>query len=306
MSSRARAASIFVVDDQASTAYLARMMLEGAGFVVSEATQSKQAIEKIKASRFDALLLDLHLADMSALELLRQCPLRPPTVLTTGSVAEVSMDEAGSLGVVEVVRKPFTAVALVASINRAISRARHPEPADEASIYLDMPVVAEVRNVAGRIAGDRFVRKAIEDAEQLIDQAGHASKTMQSALWLEHVQALSGIAATMGARALKRAADDALNLKLSEIPARAAEYVDRFKDLLAKTAEQLVAVDNLLSERERACLKLIAQGLETPAIATRLGVTAKTVEYYIQKAGAKLDVRGRAAIVAQAIRRGEI
>lgn len=216
------------------------------------------------------------------------------------------MDEAGSLGVVEVVRKPFTASALVASISRALSRSRRPKPPDEAAIYLDMPVVAEVRNVAGRTVGDRFVRKAIADAEQLIEQADNAGRAMQSALWLEHVQALSGIAATMGARALRRAVDDALNLKLSEIPARAAEHVDRFRDLLAKTAEQLVAVDNLLSERERACLKLIAQGLETPAIATRLGVTAKTVEYYLAKAGAKLEVRGRAAIVAQAIRRGEI
>lgn len=303
----AKPARLLVVDDQASTAYLAKIMLEGAGYAVDEAIESQDAIKRINTSNYDALLLDLHLADMSALELLRHCPLHPPTVLTTGGVAEVPMAEAVALGVVEVVRKPFTAAGLVESIQRALVRVRrHDTAADDASIYLDMPVVAEVRNAAGRAAGERFVRKAIADAEQLIGQIERAAPVMKSALWLEHVQSLSGIASTMGARALKRATDEAMKLTLSEIPGRAGGFVVRFRDVLAKTAEQLMAQDELLSERERACLKLIAQGQSTPAIAHTLGVTPKTVEYYVAKAGAKLEAKGRAAIVAQAMLRGEI
>jgi CheY-like chemotaxis protein len=217
------------------------MMLQNSGFVVSEATESERAIEQIRGANFDALLLDLHLADMSALELLRRCPMRPPTVLTTGSVSEVPMDEARALGVVEVVRKPFSAAGLIASMDRALTQPKRGVPANDAAVYLDMPVVTEFRTVAGRAAGEQFVRKAIHDAERVVDQLSHAAASMNSALWLEHVQTLSGIAATMGAKTLKTTAEEALNLKFADIPSRAAAFDERFRDVLAKTIEQLIA-----------------------------------------------------------------
>ena len=282
------------------------MMLQNSGFVVSEATESERAIEQIRGANFDALLLDLHLADMSALELLRRCPMRPPTVLTTGSVSEVPMDEARALGVVEVVRKPFSAAGLIASMDRALTQPKRGVPANDAAVYLDMPVVTEFRTVAGRAAGEQFVRKAIHDAERVVDQLSHAAASMNSALWLEHVQTLSGIAATMGAKTLKTTAEEALNLKFADIPSRAAAFDERFRDVLAKTIEQLIAPEYLLTERERACIKLVAQGLSYAEVGGRLGVSAKTIEYHIKNAAEKLHVKGRAAVVASALRRGEI
>lgn len=59
-----------------------------------------------------------------------------------------------------------------------------------------------------------------------------------------------------------------------------------------------------LSERETEILKLMAQGMTTPAIAKQLFVAPSTVKTHVQRMYEKLDVTERAAAVAEAMRRG--
>jgi DNA-binding NarL/FixJ family response regulator len=62
--------------------------------------------------------------------------------------------------------------------------------------------------------------------------------------------------------------------------------------------------DDGLSVRERQVLQLIAEGDSTKAIATRLGISAKTVESHRSKLMRKLDIHDTAGLVRYAIRRG--
>ncbi|MFC5063250.1 response regulator [Actinomycetospora atypica] len=59
-----------------------------------------------------------------------------------------------------------------------------------------------------------------------------------------------------------------------------------------------------LSERETEILKLMAEGMTTPAIAKRLFVAPSTVKTHVQRMYEKLEVTERAAAVAEAMRRG--
>jgi two-component system nitrate/nitrite response regulator NarL len=61
-----------------------------------------------------------------------------------------------------------------------------------------------------------------------------------------------------------------------------------------------------LSDRERAVLHLIADGLSAPAIGRRLHLSESTVRTHAQHLYEKLGVSERAAAVAQAMRRGLI
>ena len=61
-----------------------------------------------------------------------------------------------------------------------------------------------------------------------------------------------------------------------------------------------------LSPRERAVLELVAQGLANGQIGRQLYISPKTVEIHLYRACDKLGVHGRAAVVAEAIRRGLI
>jgi two-component system nitrate/nitrite response regulator NarL len=59
-----------------------------------------------------------------------------------------------------------------------------------------------------------------------------------------------------------------------------------------------------LSERETEVLRLTAGGMSGPQIARRLGIGPTTVKTHLQRAYRKLGVTDRAALVAEAMRRG--
>ena len=59
-----------------------------------------------------------------------------------------------------------------------------------------------------------------------------------------------------------------------------------------------------LSTRENQILSMTAEGLSRAAIGTRLNLSEGTVKTYLQRAYEKLGVSGRAAAIAEAMRRG--
>jgi DNA-binding NarL/FixJ family response regulator len=60
----------------------------------------------------------------------------------------------------------------------------------------------------------------------------------------------------------------------------------------------------LLTRRQREVLQLIAEGLSTKEIATRLDLSAKTVETHRAELMERLDIHGVAGLVRYAIRVG--
>lgn len=68
------------------------------------------------------------------------------------------------------------------------------------------------------------------------------------------------------------------------------------------TAEQQDAKKSpMLSDRERQCLKLLAQGLRVQDLANEMGTTAKTVEKQIASARKKLGAATREHAIVIAI-----
>ena len=59
-----------------------------------------------------------------------------------------------------------------------------------------------------------------------------------------------------------------------------------------------------MSERERAVLRLIVEGLRTREIADALGISAKTVETYRARLMLKLGVDNLAGLIRMALRAG--
>jgi DNA-binding CsgD family transcriptional regulator len=58
----------------------------------------------------------------------------------------------------------------------------------------------------------------------------------------------------------------------------------------------------LLRERERECLRLLAEGEGDRAIATRLGIRVRTVRFHVEKAKKRLSAKNRMHCVALALR----
>lgn len=69
-------------------------------------------------------------------------------------------------------------------------------------------------------------------------------------------------------------------------------------------AARMAALPSVLSQRERAVLRLVSQGQANSAIGARLGISETTVKTHLQHAFAKLDARDRAHAVTIARDRG--
>ena len=59
-----------------------------------------------------------------------------------------------------------------------------------------------------------------------------------------------------------------------------------------------------LTARERECLNLVVEGLDTSGIATKLGVSAATVRTHVQSMLTKLGVHSRLEAASYAVRYG--
>jgi DNA-binding NarL/FixJ family response regulator len=70
------------------------------------------------------------------------------------------------------------------------------------------------------------------------------------------------------------------------------------------TSEQSTTPANPLSEREEAVLRSIAEGFSNKQIASKMGISVKTVETYKARALEKLDFRSRVQLVQYAVQQG--
>jgi len=108
---------------------------------------------------------------------------------------------------------------------------------------------------------------------------------------------------------LKRAAADAL-IQAVRTVSSGAVYLDPVLAVkMLGNAEQQAALHSnappkLLSEREAAVMRLIAQGYSNKEIAAQLNVSIKTVETYKTRAMEKLQLDSRVAIVRYAVQQG--
>jgi len=121
-------ALILLVDDEASTSRLVRVMLERAGFGVQAVADGPSALAALAVpdSRVALVLSDIVMPGMDGTELARRVrDLRPglPVILTSGYPAEFVLEHGGSLPDREVIQKPFSARDLVARVRAALARA---------------------------------------------------------------------------------------------------------------------------------------------------------------------------------------
>ena len=121
---RARLAGQLVVEDDVGIRHIARRVLEGAGFVVLEATNGLRALELCRSYELpiDLVLTDVVMPDMGGLELARRLKVeRPDSHILYMSGYMGGVEEAGAVsGAADVLSKPFTPNELVKRVRFAL------------------------------------------------------------------------------------------------------------------------------------------------------------------------------------------
>ena len=119
---------VLIVEDDADIRELIRYNLSQEGFVVEEAADGTQALEKVKRRVPDLLLLDLMLPGMPGLQVCRQMRAERetahlPILIVTAKGTEVDKVLGLEMGADDYVVKPFSPRELVARVKALLRRA---------------------------------------------------------------------------------------------------------------------------------------------------------------------------------------
>ncbi len=112
---------ILVVDDEPGIVDIAKTNLEGHGFIVIEAYDGEEALEKVKEEKPDLVVLDILMPEMDGWDVLERIESDPelsgiPVIMLTARVSDEDVLRGLEAGAVEYMTKPFYPEDLVAAV----------------------------------------------------------------------------------------------------------------------------------------------------------------------------------------------
>jgi two component, sigma54 specific, transcriptional regulator, Fis family len=118
-------AHILLVDDESSMRLTLTMLLKQAKHTLAQAGTGAAALEKIENHHFDLVLTDLHLDEVSGLDVLRAAKNNNPeteVIVLTGYGSVESAVEAMKAGAIDYLTKPIDSEELLLAVERATER----------------------------------------------------------------------------------------------------------------------------------------------------------------------------------------
>jgi type IV pilus assembly protein PilB len=122
---------LLIVDDNAAMRAGIRDVLESEGFAVTEASDGREALERIAEDPPDGVIADMHMPNLDGCGLIREvrqtlCLLRLPILVLSGADDEKNQRAALDLGADDYVLKPPNLGVLLSRVRAALRRAEAP------------------------------------------------------------------------------------------------------------------------------------------------------------------------------------
>ena len=120
-------ARVLVIDDEQNMRRILTLILEEAGYSVTEAAGVRSALETLASSQFDLVISDKKMPDGDGFDVLRYCkenePSLPVVILTALATVELAV-EAMHAGAFDFISKPFVPEVVTAVAKRATERTK--------------------------------------------------------------------------------------------------------------------------------------------------------------------------------------
>ena len=114
---------VLIVDDEPDLLLMLRVSLEAVGFETGLAADGDVALQRMRAERFDVVLLDVMMPVLdgwSVLEALKDDADAPPVLVVSAKTAMQDRERALALGAAAYITKPFDLDALVAKLHEVL------------------------------------------------------------------------------------------------------------------------------------------------------------------------------------------
>jgi len=179
-------AKILIVDDAQQVRRVLRTALSSEGYTISEAGTGEEALDAIRTSTPDAILLDVNMPGMGGLEACREIrrTLDVPILMLTVRNSERDKVMALDAGADDYVVKPFGMQELLARIRAALRR-RVPAGKETSFFSKDLSVDFEARLVTVRGQQVHLTPKEFELLRHLVLNAGKplTHRRLLQAVW---------------------------------------------------------------------------------------------------------------------------
>ena len=119
--------TIFIVDDEKNIRRTVRMVLEGEGFNVEEASSGEEALARLPEVAADVLLLDVQLPGISGLDTLERmaklkAETQPTIIMISGHATLADAVRATKAGAYDLIEKPLDRERLMVALRNALER----------------------------------------------------------------------------------------------------------------------------------------------------------------------------------------
>ncbi|MGA3202021.1 MAG: response regulator transcription factor [Bryobacteraceae bacterium] len=183
---------ILVVDDEPQIRRVLRATLTGHGYEFHEARTGEEALEAIRANRFDLVLLDVNMPGIGGLETCRAIRSGSEVAIIMLTVRDSEQDKVTALdaGADDYITKPFSTPELLARIRANLRRMPSSPEGGPQSVHLDdIEINLATRRV---ISGGREVRLTPKEfglLQYLLDTVSRSRKSSLSVGWISSLRA---------------------------------------------------------------------------------------------------------------------
>lgn len=243
-----------IADDHAANRMVLQSILQKAGHKVVAVEDGEGALNALEVADYDVVIVDLHMPDVTGLDMLRQLRVmeagtatRTPVLILSADVTPESIRASEEAGAWAFIPKPVVAtklldhLAAIANGDRASAPLSVGRPELEArDRVLDMHVLEELGTLGmGKAFEAKFIAQCLDDAENalaLFEQYCRAERWDQIR---DQAHALKGVSSNVGLIKVAAASNEVMRLANWQI---AREWVKRLEGLRAALAEGRIAL----------------------------------------------------------------
>ncbi|OPX31278.1 MAG: hypothetical protein B1H09_03275 [Gemmatimonadaceae bacterium 4484_173] len=155
MNGSRRGYRVLIVDDEAETLEFVKEVLTSKGFLCDSASDSRQALSRLRVRSYHLLITDVRLPDGSGIDIIRIAREKHPymaAMVITGFASIEGIKEAMDLGAMDYIPKPFSIDELLLAVEGVVKKQRLRKHSSGKALIVNSPEMKKVMDLVEKVS----------------------------------------------------------------------------------------------------------------------------------------------------------